>query len=255
MRHRDIIDVHQPARPFYNQLGKDVFRIRDGFIRKGAISEAAQMMDDMLGALQETAPKTPHNIWKFAFQRSLSNAPKSRAWKARALHLDATDPHMSMALSGMAPIHDGERWMLGVAFPSPPPFGPLDQEITDIIMIDPKTGAASLHGDVGSSLVAPLDTQRFTVHADARTWAREQATARIEWFYRSQQAHKVANVPPIWTGYPDSALLIGKADEVQWPKAIAITAGVGIDHAALKKLMFKQARIPHVEAQLHVRAA
>lgn len=256
MRQRDIIDVHQPSRPFFDAFARQIHDDMFGAIARNNGASSAQLyhyrqlQSDVLDKLHDMLPHTPDRIWRQAFYKSMANPEKSRAWKARALNLNPEPAHNAIALSGMAPIHDGERWLLGIAYPSPPPLGPMVDKITDIILIDPKTGIASIHGDDNPSLVLPLTTDRFTVHADAKAWARELAVQRLEWFGSLENARRQANVRPEWTGYAASALLIGDPRKVIWPKATSITAGEGVDAKTLKSALFRQSRIPHVEEQI-----
>ena len=87
--------------------------------------------------------------------------------------------------------------------------------------------------------------------ADAKAWAREIAASAVEWFYRREQAHRVANIAPDWLGAP-SALAIGSQDKIAWPRVTAVTAGDGIDAARLKKAIFRQTRITHVESAMQI---
>lgn len=205
-----------------------------------------------LEALEADEPDTPAKLYRRARRASLTNAVKSRAWKTRALNLNPASIDNAAALSGMAPIHDDERWQLAIAYPAPHPLGGPSQEITDLIIIDPKTGAASIHGDTGPTLVLPADADRFTVHADARVWAREYATDRLEWFFGELRRNRKVDAARPWHGAPPSALAIGDITRIQWPQATTITAGAGIDAKALRSVIFRQANIPHVEAPLQL---
>ena len=255
MRHRDIIDVTDPARPAMEALTGDIHAATFGAVSRNpnALTTVREFQDAVLVELYGKAPATAHNIWTRSYYRSIRNSPKSRAWKARAMHFNPGNPMNAIALSGMAPIHDGERWLLGIAYPAPAPLGPIDQEITDIILINPKTGNASLYGDANPALIRPHDQLRFTVHADARTWAREWATARLEWYLSREHARKAANITPVWTPLPPSALAIGDIRKIHWPAATSITASVGVDAKTLRSALFRQANIPHVEQPFEMR--
>lgn len=261
MRHRDIIDVENPCRPAMDDMARGIASSTFGVINRGkgangqTLLAIREFQDAVIAHLHQSAPETSHNIWKRAYLSSIRRAPKSRAWKARALGLNPANLFNAIALSGMAPIHDGERWQLGIAYPAPAPIGPLDIMITDIILIDPKTGSASLYGDASPALIEAADCQKFTVHADARVWAREWANHRLEWFLGRELARKAANIMPQWTPYPPSALALGDIRKIHWPAATSITAGTGIDAKTLRSALFRQANIPHVEQPFSIGVA
>jgi hypothetical protein len=184
--------------------------------------------------LMDMRTDSPDKMWDVAKLAELrTNAAKARRWKARALGLNPDQANLDVALSGMTPWHDGERWLLMVAYPSPRPMAVKDMEVTDLVLIDPGSGAATHFGEAQPTLLCPVNDDDFTVHADARHWAREWATSRLEWFFSKRLARQRANVEPIWTGMPPSALAIGDVRQIQWPHAEQITAGVGIDPKAL----------------------
>jgi len=247
MRQRDIIDVNNAARPFHDEMCRNVASIRPTATNLTAVREHQEAI---LAHLYDHIERTPDTIFRQAFRASMANPAKSRAWKARALNLNPKDPSLAIALNGMAPVRSGESWMLGIAYPAPAPIGGGTDPIEAIILIDPKTGAASIDGD--DTLIPARDPDRFTVHADARVWAREQATARLEWFYMRDQARAMSNAILPWNGEPESALAVGDIRKIRWPDATQITAGTGIDPKTLRSALFRQARIPHVEAPLQM---
>lgn len=255
MRHRDIIDVHQPSKPFFDAVSGDAEEAIGILIRKGAISEAWTYQRQLIAALDALAGETLGKSWRKAVRSQFRDPVAATGWKARALNLNASDPHMSIALASMAPMKVGDTWWLAVPLPIPCPMGPKFDEPEEIVLINPDSGAARLHSDDAPRLVEPIYTDRFTVHADARIWAREIAAHAVEWFYGGIQARKVANIPPQWTGYPRSALAVGDMTKILWPQVTVITAGSGINATQLKKVIFRQAHIAHVESPLHIARA
>jgi len=191
----------------------------------------------------------PDRPWHAAKMRELTgNAKKVLRWKASALNFNPDSPNLDLALSGMTPWNDGEKWMLAVALPAPEPFsfarehgGP-----DGIILIDPKTGEASVLGDSNPALILPIETDHLTVHTDARLWARDFATARVEWLFGKFNAERVANITPKWTGMPPAALLIGDPIKVAWPRGANITVGEGVDAKAIQKAIYAQSRTSRV---------
>lgn len=193
-------------------------------------------------------PDSIGKIWRRAKLNELTrDTRKVIRWKARALGVNPESQNIDIALSGMAPYHDGEKWLLAIALPAPEPMNHNpDYEPDDLILLDPATGNASVHGDASSLLFLPMETDRFTVHACAKTWAREFATARVEWLYSKFNAQKIANITPIWTGLPPSALLIGDVAGVRWPRGAVIEAGEGIDARKLQFAIYDQSRTSRV---------
>lgn len=250
MRHRDIIDVAQPTRPYFDAIAADCAEVVAGYARHHAYGEAASFQRQMISALDAMLGDTIGTAWRKAVRAQAKNPRAATAWKARALNLDAEDPHMSVALACFAPFK-AETWMLAVPLPIPCPMGPKFAEPEDIVLIDPATGAAALHSGDTDTLIRCDDADRFSVMADAKAWAREIAASAVEWFYRREQAHRVANIAPAWLGAP-SALAIGSQEKIAWPRVTAITAGDGIDAARLKKAIFRQTRITHVESAMQI---
>lgn len=255
MRHRDIIDVHQPAKPFFDALAADIVAIKDGYLRHGRFDEYAAYQREIISILRDMAPDGMWKDWRAAVSFQLKNPAGATAWKARALNLNEADPHMSIALANMAAMKVNGEWMLAIPMPLPCPVGPKYDEPEEIVLIHPQTGAARLYSDDVPSLVEPIYTDRFTVHADARVWAREIASHAVEWLYHCESARRIANIRPDWNGYPSSALAIGDIGKIIWPQINTITVGAGVDAAQLKKIIFRQARITHVEAPLQMARA
>jgi len=149
----------------------------------------------------------------------------------------------------------GETWMLAVAVPAPKPLTWPQVEVTDIVLIDPATGKATLYGDSAPAIILPADAQRFTVKTDAMAWARAFATARLEWFYNRRNAKRAANIEPVWTGLPPSALAIGDISKIRWPMADVITAGDGVDPKRLTAVVRRQFHLPRIHSNTDFRSA
>lgn len=250
MRPRDIIDVNDPSAPFHAEASQITRETVDSYIKKGAFAEAGQFQRQMIAILDDITGETVGTAWRKAVRSQFKNPRAATQWKARALNLDADDQHMSIALASFAPMK-AQTWMLAVPLPIPCPIGPKFAEPEDIVLIDPETSAASLHSGDTDTLIHNHGQDRFTVMADAKAWAREIAVAAIEWFYRCDQARRVANIYPAWTGAP-SILAIGDQDKIIWPRVTSITAGPGIDAARLKKAIFRQTRIAHVQSPMQI---
>lgn len=255
MRHRDIIDIQQPQRPFFNAVAADAAHVINSYVRKGAFKEAAAYQRELITALGAFTGDTMGAAWRKAVRSQFKDLRAATCWKARALNLNEADPHLSIALGVMAPMKVDDAWWLAVPLPLPCPMGPKFAEPEDIVLIHPETGASRIYADDGPALIEPLYVDRFTVHGDGRVWAREIAASAIEWFYGCENARKIANVMPEWTGYPPSALALGDIAKIRWPRITAIAAGTGIEAAKLKKIIFRQARITHVESPMQIARA
>ncbi|WP_066770045.1 hypothetical protein [Sphingobium sp. CCH11-B1] len=257
MRHRDIIDVAHPFRPFAQAIVNSHEEIVEGYLKRRALSDAASFQRELIDAVDAMSSDTIGAAWRKAHRLQLFRNPaKATAWKARAISLDPTDPHMSIALASFAPMQVDGKWHLAIPLPIPCPLGAKSIEPDDIVLIEPATGNARLYSGDTDTLISADKPDSFTAMADAKVWAREIAASAVEWFYRRCDAAKIANVAPTWSGLPSSALAIGNPGKIIWPHVTAITAGAGIDAAQLKKTIFRQARITHVESPMQiVRAA
>lgn len=193
-------------------------------------------------ALDAHEPDTPDKLWRTARRIERTKWESAHQWKCRMLDLNpATTP--TLALGGMTAVNvDG--WKLAVAIPAPSPMTIDHVPITDIVLIDAK-GQAQIYKSKAPNLIEPISTRRFTVHAYAKTWAREFALSRLEHVRASQAAHRIANIPPTWHGRPPSALLIGKIDKIDWPASDLITAGDGINPKELARVLRKPSTRVH----------
>lgn len=250
MRRRDIIvagpyaaeiAVKQALAPAYaalNPIPTDMAGIRH-------LAAVTQTIHDVL---DDHTPNTADKLFRTSQRRERQSYDSAHQWKCRALGLNpATTP--TLALGGMTPINlDG--WLLGIAVPAPSPMAIDMTEIDTLVLLDPKTGAASVYKDKAAQLIEPANTRKFTVHADARVWARDFARQRLEHVRAAQQARRIANIPPVWSGRPPSALAIGKIEKIDWPFAEFITAGDGVDAKALSRVLRKPQTRVHAPMSL-----
>ena len=238
MRRRDIII----AGPYAAEIAvKQVFAPIDE-----ALSQPIQNMDDLRqmskvcteihAALDAYEGDTPDKLWRAARRLERHKWESAHQWKCRMLSLNpATTP--TLALGGMTAMNvDG--WKVAVALPAPNPMTVEHTPITEIVLID-ADGNAKLFTTKLPSLIEPISTQRFTVHADAKTWARDFARARLEHVRTAQGARRQANIPPVWNGHPPSALALGKVEKIDWPASDLITAGEGVEPKTLARLLRK----------------
>lgn len=208
------------------------------------------LCDEIHQTLDAHEPDTPDKFWRTARRTERTKWESAHQWKCRMLDLNpATTP--TLALGGMTAVNlDG--WKLAVAIPAPSPMTIDHVPITDIVLIDGK-GQASIYKSKAPTLIEPISTRKFTVHADAKTWAREFARSRLEHVHSARIAQRDSNIPPVWHGRPPSALAIGKIEKIDWPFAEEITAGEGIDVKALNRMIRKP--IPRVHAPTNYQRA
>lgn len=211
-----------------------------------AAGESRPALASIFATIHDHAPDCADKFWRGASFAASINPAKALRIKAKALGLNPEQRDLDIALSGMVPWHDGESWLIAVAVPAPRPMTWPQAPVTDIVIIDPATCLFRLYGDSSPRLVLSADERRFTVMADAMTWAREFATARLEWLYSARDAKRLANIEPVWTGLPSSALAIGDVRKVQWPMAEVITAGAGIDAKSLTAAVRRQFHLPRI---------
>lgn len=193
---------------------------------------------------------TPGAIFWRAWRASMTNAPKARAWKARALGLNPEPLHNAIALAGMAPIQWEERWQLAVALPQPNPADGFLDDVDDVVLIDPKTGTAHVMSDHGATHIAPAAAQRLTVHTDAKAWAREIALNRLEWHQTRKERRRALQVDPTWTGFPPAALILTQPAKVRWSEFHADIIEVPAElRRDVQRAMFAQANLPKIEGR------
>lgn len=193
---------------------------------------------------------SPNAIFWRAWLASMANAPRARAWKARALSLNPDPLHNAIALAGMAPLQWEDRWHLVVALPQPNPADGMLDYVDDVVLIDPKSGAAHVMGDHGATHIAPAAAQRLAIHTDAKAWARDIALHRLEW-YRMRQARRAAlQVDPTWIGDPPAALILAKPAKVRWSDLRADVIEVPAElRQDVQRAMMAQARLPRIEGR------
>ena len=253
MRRRDIIvagpyaaeiAVKQALAPAYEALGHTRTDM-DGIRHLAAVTQAIH------DVLDDHTPHTADKLFRQSQRRERQSYDSAHQWKCRALGLNpATTP--TLALGGMTPINlDG--WFLGIAVPAPSPMTIDMTEIVTLVLLDPKTGSAAVYKDKAPQLIEPTSTRKFTVHADAKTWAQDFARQRLEHVRTAQQARRIANIPPTWSGRPPSALAIGKIEKIDWPFAEFVTAGEGIDPKQLGRVLRRPTT--RVHAPMNLRSA
>lgn len=239
MRRRDIImaspyaaelATRQAFEPIERALATPMKSMADVRRLQTVIATIHDILDDH-------QPDTADKLFRTSQRRERHSRESAHAWKCRALDLNpATTP--SLALGGMTPVNlDG--WKLGVAVRAPSPMAIDLTPIDTLVLIDPKTGAVQIYKDKQPQLIEPANTQRFTVHADAKAWARDFARHRLEFVRAAQNARRIANIPSTWIGLPPSALALGKLDKIDWPASDFITAGEGIDVKSLNRVLRK----------------
>jgi hypothetical protein len=252
MRRRDIII----AGPYAAEIAiRQVFAPIDEALDTSMNSMAdvrtmSKLCAEITDVLDAHTDDTPDKLWRAARRIERTKWESAHQWKCRMLSLNpATTP--TLALGGMTAMNvDG--WKVAIAIPSPSPMTIEHVPITEIVLID-ADGNASLFTTKQPSLIEPINTQRFTVHADAKAWARDFARARLEHVRSAQQARRQANIPPVWHGRPPSALAIGPMNKIDWPFAELITAGEGVDVKALNRLIRRPA--PRAHAHMNMRSA
>ncbi|WP_439538700.1 hypothetical protein [Sphingomonas sp.] len=198
--------------------------------------------DALTGAL------SPGTLFRRAEMTASVNAPKARAWKARALQLNPEPLHNAVALAGMAPMRFKDSWMLAVAVPQPRySTDPIDE----VVVIDPRTGSAHVLGDHTTPVVAPrLHSDKLSVHTDAKAWARDIALHRLEWFRTRQTRRRLLQADATWSGDIPSALLLDKPAKVRWADLDASILDVPAElRGEVRKAVFAQARLPRVEGR------
>ena len=252
MRRRDIIiagpyaaeiAVRQVFAPIDEALSAPIQNMAD-------VRAMSKTCAEIHAALDAHEPDTPDKLWRAARRKEREKWESAHMWKCRMLDLNpATTP--TLALGGMTAMNvDG--WKLAVALPAPSPMTIEHVAITDIVLMD-ADGQATVNNSKAPTLFEPINTQRFTVHADAKTWARDFARQRLEHVRAAQAARRNANIPPAWHGRPASALLIGSPSKIDWPASDLITAGEGISSKDLARALRKPRT--NVHAHLNFRSA
>lgn len=247
MRRRDIIMASPLGAELATQqvFGPVFERIEQPLNSMADVRAMKTLCDEIHAALDAHTEDTPDKLWRAARRTEQTKWESAHQWKCRMLDLNpATTP--TIALGGMTAMNvDG--WKLAIALPAPSPMTIDQVPITAIVLIDAK-GQATAYKSKAPTLIEPIHTQRFTVHADAKTWGRDFARARLEHVRSSQQARRIANIQPTWHGFPPSALAIGKIAKIDWPGADLITAGDGIDPRELARALRKPSTRIHADA-------
>jgi hypothetical protein len=221
----------------------------DGLIDCAAMLAADRaILDD---AERLAAEHSPAAIFRRSRRASYANQPKARAWKARALGLNPTPAHNSIALSGMVPLQIDDRWHLAVALPQPAPGGGDTAGIEDLVLIDPAANRAHVMGDVGRDHVGPAyGVDRLPVMTDPKAWARDIALARMEWFQLAAARQRANQAAPFWLGGITAALLLAPTAKVRWSDLQAKVLDVPADmRRDVQRAIFAQARLPRIEGR------
>ena len=195
-----------------------------------------------------TGVLSPGALFRRAELTAVTNAPKARAWKARALNLNPEPIHNAVALGGMTPMRIEGKWMLAVAVPQP---RYADDPIEEVVVIDPRANTARVLGDHLAAIVAPRrHIDKLPVHTDAKAWARDIALHRLEWFRTRQSRRRLLQAEISWTGDIPAALLLDKPPKVRWADLAAGILDVPpVLRADVRKAVFAQARLPRVEGR------
>lgn len=253
MRRRDIImasslgaelATKQVFGPVLEKIDQPMNSIDD-------VRAMSRLCDEIHQALDAHEPDTPDKLWRTARRTERQKWESAHQWKCRMLDLNpATTP--TLALGGMTAVNvDG--WKLAVAFPAPSPMTIDHVPITEIVLIDAK-GQASIYKSKAPTLIEPISTRKFTVHADAKTWAREFARSRLEHVHSARIAQRQANIPPVWHGRPPSALALGSLTKIDWPPFEELTVGEGIDPKKLNSVIRRPRSRVHTPMNLRTAA-
>lgn len=194
---------------------------------------------------------SPAAIFRRARRASYADATRARRWKARALNLNPDPLDNAIALSGMAPIRIDERWHLGVAVPQPDPLDHIIPAGTDVVLIDPVSGRATVMGDHSRAMVAPIfHRERIAVTTDARGWSRQIALDRLEWWHSRQARRRALQAELTWFGDISTALIIGPLARVRWSDLSADVIEVPADlRRNVQRAVLAEARLPRIEGR------
>ncbi len=170
-----------------------------------------------------------------------ANWPANRATICRALKIDPNEPGATYATGPFAIMsEDGANWIAG-AVGIWRAFKPGDwsvDDISDVILWNPRTGEVRLLGDEGAVLIVPDRPEpRLTVYADGFAFFRAWADRRAETLARID-----SDIP--------GALAIGDLKDINWREtgASVLVAGPGIDAKKLNSAVIRSARLPRVES-------
>lgn len=177
----------------------------------------------------------------------------------RALRIDPNEPGVGYATGPFTLMRDGEgRVCIGGAIGIWAAFNPFDwtvDQISDVILWEPRSGAISLYGSSGADLVMPdRPDVRLTVYADGfaffRAWADQRAATATR-IYAARKAHLLSSAEPADSDIP-GALAIGDLAAINWcdTGAAILVAGPGIDPKQLNRAIIRSAHLPRVESMV-----
>ncbi len=185
-----------------------------------------------------------------------ANWSANRATICRALKIDPAEPGATYATGPFAIMaEDGANWIAGAVgiwrALDPKPWSVDD--ISDVILWNPRSNEVRLLDDIGSGLVMPDHPEpRLTVYADGFAFFRAWADRRAEILARiriAHEAHLVTSGEPRDSAIP-GALAIGDLKDIHWRDtgATVLVAGPGIDAKKLNRAVIRSAYLPRVES-------
>lgn len=176
----------------------------------------------------------------------------------RALRIDPNEPDVAYATGPFTLLTTGggeHRWIAGAVgiWRALSPHGWTPDDISDVILWNPRTGAVQLLDGDGPTLIMPHRFEpRLTVYVDGfaffRAWADRRA-ATLTSLRAASKAHRVADAEPRDSDIP-GALAIGEMKDIDWcgTGASILVAGAGVDPKALNRAIIRSARLPRVES-------
>jgi hypothetical protein len=214
-------------------------------------------LDDIIADANQ--PELLNPLFALLHDRSKDTAAKTW-WHAEAMHPAIfralrMDRNEAGAIFAAAPFRlhrfDDTARIL-VAFPCPRILAPHDNddwlEIDTVLSWDPRSDTAEVADDPGAAIVGniPPDTDTLDVYGSPFAFFRALAEARARWFVARQMIAGDWRRKPREPDLSPGLLLIGKPDQVRWPRHTMpddITCH-GVDAKALNRALLKQARVP-----------
>lgn len=185
-----------------------------------------------------------------------TNWSANRATICRALKIDPAEPGATYATGPFAIMaEDGANWIAGAVgiWRALDPLPWSVDDITEVILWNPRTGQVRFLDDVGPGVVIPAKPeQRLTVYADGFAFFRAWADRRAEILARiriAHEGHRVTAVEPLDSAIP-GALAIGDLAKIHWRDigASVLVAGPGVDAKKLNRAVIRSAHLPRVES-------
>lgn len=185
-----------------------------------------------------------------------ANWSAKRATICRALKIDPAEPGASYATGPFAIMQeDGASWIAG-AVGIWRAFDPTNwsvDDISDVILWNPRTGEIRILGDTSPTLITPDRPEpRLTVYGQGFAFFRAWADRRAEILARiriAHESHRVTGSEPTDSGIP-GALVIGDLAKIEWRNlgAAVLVAGPGTDARKLNRAVIRSARLPRIES-------